>query len=209
MTAEQYSDKPQPYWIGRRIAVLPEGADPIAGRLPVWIRPGGAFGTGGHPTTRLCLRALERHVEPGARVLDVGTGTGILAIAAASLGAGWVLAVDTDMPSVDAARENVRLNGMTERIKILPGSIGAALEETGQSGKVSLAVVNIPIGIVPALLSEGLAAAVAPGGLLSVSGLLASQSPILRADLPARGFNFLGQEREGEWAGILARRSPD
>ena len=100
--------------VGRRIVIVPawEAYAPAPGEVVIRLEPGMAFGTGLHPTTRLCLEALEAHLAPGCTVLDVGTGSGVLAIAAAKLGARSVLALDADPVAVSVARENVALNGV-------------------------------------------------------------------------------------------------
>jgi ribosomal protein L11 methyltransferase len=111
--------------IGRRLVVRPTWRDytPEPGDLVIALDPGMAFGSGLHPTTRLCLEALEDHMRPGASVLDVGTGSGILAIAAARLGASRVLALDTDPLAVRVARENVALNQVESVVRVEVGTV--------------------------------------------------------------------------------------
>src|SRR5919199_4757237 len=113
--------------VGRRSVVVPSWrqADYIAepGDIPLLLDPGMAFGTGLHPTTRLCLRAAEELVQPGQRVLDLGAGSGILAIAAAKLGAGRVEAVEIDPVAAKVCRENVELNSVADIVSVHEGSL--------------------------------------------------------------------------------------
>lgn len=174
--------------------------------IPLRIDSGGVFGSGTHPSTQLCLRALERHLALGATVVDLGTGTGILAIAAAKLGADTILALDIDAESVRVAAQNVVANGVEQQIRVRQGSLAELLSAQADGGPASLVVVNILAGIVESLFREGLAAAVQPGGLLVLAGILASQTPGIRASLQWHGFKQLAQERDGEWVCILAER---
>lgn len=197
----------RPFWTGKKLVVLPAGAKPPleSERIPVWIDSEGSFGTGEHPTTRLCLKVLERHLSAGAVVVDVGTGTGILSIAAVKLGARAVTAVDIDPDAVKAAVHNFHLNGVEKRIRIRRGSIGVILE-TGTPEQASLVIVNILAGAIEQLFSEGLAGLVEPDGWLVLSGVLPAQTPALRACLWRNGFDLAAQEREQEWVCMLARR---
>jgi ribosomal protein L11 methyltransferase len=112
--------------IGERAVVVPSWLDyePLPGDLVLRLDPGMAFGTGLHPTTQLCIALLERHLRPGCRALDLGCGSGILAIAAAKLGARAVLALDTDPVAVTATRENVAHNGVAAQVRVAEGSLG-------------------------------------------------------------------------------------
>ncbi len=210
MNVQSPINAPQPFWAGRRLIILPAGGEPPVGsnRIPIWIDAEGIFGTGQHPTTGLCLQVLERHLSTGAKVIDVGTGTGILAVAAVKLGAGCVCAVDTDPKAMEAAIKNFQLNGVDKQIRIRQGSIEAIPEEAGDRGPASLVIANILAGALEQLFSEGLDGLVQPDGLLVLSGVLLSQTPALRACLQDYGFNLLAQEREEEWVCMLARRIP-
>jgi ribosomal protein L11 methyltransferase len=195
-------------WIGQRLIVLPAGcacAD-RGGRIPIWIEAGGSFGTGEHPTTRLCLRAMERHLRAGDSVTDIGTGTGILAVAAAKLGAGGVLAADIDPQAVQNALQNVLRNGVESRIRVIRGSVREVLGEPPARGPAAMVVVNISAGVIEELFSLGLAGSVQPEGLLVLSGFLSMKTPAVRARLQSDGFQLLAREREGEWICLITVR---
>jgi ribosomal protein L11 methyltransferase len=120
--------------VGRRLVIKPtwRDYDRLPDDLVIELDPGMAFGSGLHPTTRLCLEALEDYLQPGTRVLDVGTGSGILAIAAARLGASQVLALDSDPLAVRVADENVVLNGVESVVRIEVGTV--KIGESGNRG---------------------------------------------------------------------------
>jgi ribosomal protein L11 methyltransferase len=158
------------------------------GFIPLVIEPGMAFGTGHHETTRLALRALAGRVREGARVLDLGTGSGILAIAAAKLGA-RAMGVDIDPSVIPLARENARRNGV--EVEFLEGSL-EALE-----GPFDLIVANLFAELHQALM-PAYAARLAPGGALLLTGILRSKADGVEEALRAWGFSFQ-REAEGEW----------
>lgn len=197
-----------PLRIGRRFVVVPtDDASAIDENLiPLRLEVGRAFGSGDHPTTRLCLKALERHLKAGATMVDLGTGTGILAIAAAKLGAAQVMAVDIDPDSVRIASENAIANGVASQIHVEQGSLAEVLAAQAETGPATLVVANILVGVIEGMFRAGLSTAVRPGGLLILSGLLTAQTPGIRAHLQWGGFKQLAQEQEGEWVCILAER---
>ncbi len=200
-----------PMRIGRRLLVTPAWLDvpPDLDVLSLRIDPGAAFGTGTHPTTRLCLRALERHLmrrQPGVPVIDLGTGTGILAIAAALLGARPVLALDVDPEAVRVARRNVSANGVAEAVRVETGSLAEVLSGGWGLAGAPVVVANILVHVLVDFFANGLAGAVTPGGLLILSGLLRSQTPDIRACLQWHGLTELAQEREEDWVCVLAQR---
>ena len=210
MESDNSGNPSQPFWAGRRLILLPMGVEPASGgdRIPIWIRPDGAFGTGEHPTTQLCLNALERHLPKGAKVIDIGTGTGILAIAAIKLEAGRVLAVDIEPEAVDSAIKNAAANNVQNQIETRLGSIEVALEDAGDHGPATVVIVNILAGAIERLFSEGLELLVRPGGLLVLSGILQTQTSAVRSCLYRYGFALKAQEKQGEWACLLASRLP-
>lgn len=189
--------------IGERIVIKPTWREHVAGPNDVMVilDPGMAFGTGLHPSTRLCLEALEDLVRDGDRVLDVGTGSGILSIAAAGLGAASVLAVDVDPVAVDAARANVAVNHLEHVVTVREGGAAdAALEP------FDLVVANI-IARVIVEHAAPLAAAVRPGGLLIVSGILLERAAEVSAALSEHGVDTEEPRQEGDWCALVGRRT--
>ncbi|MBI4498388.1 MAG: 50S ribosomal protein L11 methyltransferase [Chloroflexi bacterium] len=193
-----------PLRVGHCLVVKPawERYTPEPGDVLLELDPGMAFGTGTHPTTRLCLAALERHLQRGWTVLDLGTGSGILAIAAAKLGAEAVLALDTDPIAVDAARHNVALNHLDGRVTVVRGSIDHPA--VAGVGPVDLLVANLTAGLLLDLARE-MVPAVRPGGLLVVSGLLVEREAEVRARFADLGCTALESEREEGWCALVLR----
>lgn len=165
----------QPSWVTAEEAAAQAAAQGIslsADDVILVLDPGMAFGTGTHPTTQMCLQALERVVEPGMRVLDVGTGSGILAVAAAKLGAPWVYGVDTDDVAVRTAVANAAQNKVQEQIYLAPGSLTDVPEKNWD-----VVVVNILAPVIMGMLAyDGLMAYVAENGRLILSGIIDAQA---------------------------------
>jgi ribosomal protein L11 methyltransferase len=163
--------------------------------------PGMAFGTGLHPTTQLCLEALEQLAQPGAKVLDLGTGSGILAIAAAKLGAGSVTAVDNDPVAVKNARENVIANDVQEIVNVARGSLEDA------SGHYDLAVVNILARVIVEMFREGLWERVRPGGKIVIAGIIVEQETQVIEALKQKELVLSGRQQRGDWVCLVAERA--
>lgn len=182
----------KPTRIGRRLVVRPswESYEPGPDDLVLTLDPENAFGTGNHDTTRLVLEALERHVQPGQRVLDVGAGSGILSIAAILHGAAFVRGIEIDEPSVLTAAHNARDNGVGGRVQIDSASL-ASIEE-----RFMLVLANIETRILVPLARE-LMATVAPGGLLILCGVLACERDELLASYA--GFGLERESARGDW----------
>jgi ribosomal protein L11 methyltransferase len=208
--AESWKANFQPLRIGRRLMIIPAWLNPALepGDIAIRLDPGMAFGTGTHPTTQLCLQAIERHLRPGQSMLDLGTGSGILAIAAARLGASAVLALDVDDEAVRVAGENTLANDVADQVVVAAGSLAEVL--AGQFGEewkgAPLVVANILARVIVKLMGEGLGETVAPGGLLVVSGILDSQAFEVIAALKAAGHQIAAQEHIEEWVAIIARK---
>jgi ribosomal protein L11 methyltransferase len=159
-----------------------------------------AFGTGGHATTRLCLEALARHVHGRERVLDLGTGSGVLAIAAAKLGAREIVALDTDPVACRVARDNVRRNRVGRRVRVRHGALAACAADA-----FDLAVANLTARDVVDVLPD-LARRVRPGGLLILSGLLRGQASPARRAARAAGFGPATARHRAGWVALETRR---
>lgn len=189
--------------VGERLVVKPSWREFTGGPddLVVTLDPGMAFGTGLHPTTRLCLLALERIVRPGDRVFDVGTGSGILALAAARLGAASVLAVDLDDVAVTAARANVVANRLEARIETALGSTEAA----PPGATYDLVVANIIARVIVDIAAD-LAARVRPGGLLVASGILELRRDEVASALGGAGLEVVETLDEADWVALLCRQ---
>ena len=190
--------------VGDRLVVCPSWTEYEAkpGEVVVRLDPGMAFGTGHHPTTRLCLAELECRMRPGARVLDVGTGSGILAIAAAGLGADSVLGLDRDATACTVARRNVRANGAARRVRIVRGSI----PRPDASG-FDLVLANISAKVLTELASP-LAETLAPDGLLIASGVLEEQSAPVAEAFRGAGLHVRDVRAMEDWAVLVASPSP-
>ena len=160
----------QPIRISERLVVCPAWLEEQASPSDIVIRmdPGMAFGTGLHPTTRMCLEMVEEMVEPDMDILDLGTGSGILAIAAVKLGAESVLAIDNDKVAVHVARQNAQLNSVEQQIDVVLGSF----QQSPQSATYDCVLVNILAPVIIRLLQEGMAQLLAPNGVMVLSGLI-------------------------------------
>ncbi|MDY8021868.1 50S ribosomal protein L11 methyltransferase [Paenibacillus polymyxa] len=171
--------------------------------------PGMAFGTGTHPTTSLCLRTLESVIKGGEEIIDVGTGSGILAIGAVKLGAKHVLALDLDPVAVSSARENTRLNGLEERITIKESDLLSVLNASdptlGIQLPVKLVVANILAEII-LLFIDDVYNALEPGGIYIASGIWKNKEEVVETALKAAGFEIAEISRDEDWLAFVARK---
>lgn len=185
-----------------RIVVRPtwEPYEQADDEVVISLDPGLAFGTGSHPTTRGCLLALQKHLEPGWTVLDVGTGSGILAIAAAKLGAERVVAIDTDPVAVGVARENVEANGESSGIELIDGGIEAV---KGSKADLILANITAPdiIAILPSLMES-----IADWRVAIFSGILQAQACSVEEALSDFGLTATVEEPENGWVTLVTKR---
>lgn len=183
-------------------AVAADAARREHGRVTVVIRPSMGFGTGHHATTRLCTALLQRVDLGGRRVLDIGTGSGVLALAARALGAAFVLAVDDDPDAVESARENLALNDVREGVDLLVGDFRQLLIP-----RFDVVVANLTGGLL-AKAAEAVAGAVAEGGTLLISGVtLEEEAEVVAAFAP--WMSVAERLTEDEWMAALLRRTPE
>jgi ribosomal protein L11 methyltransferase len=184
----------QPVRAGRFVIAPTWWEGPELGEFNIRIDPGRAFGTGTHDTTKLCLEAIGEHVSEGNSFLDVGTGTGILAIAAAKLGASTITACDTDEDSVAIARANFELNGLVEKIDLFQGSI------TDASPCSDVVAANLTLDVILPILPLLLNAA---DRVLILSGILAEQGPDIELALKKQCVDNFVMSRSGEWISLV------
>jgi len=196
----------KPVRIGERLVIKPtwEEYQPLDGDLVIQIDPGMAFGTGAHPTTRMCLESLERICFnasggrlPGA-VLDVGTGSGVLSIAAALMGATRITAVDIDPEAVRVTQENLELNGVAQLVEASTTDLGKL------KGDYGVVLANI-LAEELVRLADQLIARVAPGGWLILSGILTEKAAFVQAGFP--GLTLVESPQEAEWSCLTFRKA--
>jgi ribosomal protein L11 methyltransferase len=200
--AEAWKDHYDIERIGR-IVIRPAWREytPARDEVVVSLDPGMAFGTGQHPTTRMCLELMQRLLRPGDFVLDLGCGSGILAIAAIKLGAAKCIAVDTEGQAVRASNDNVALNGLSRQISVFDGSLDAVASD----GPYDLILANINAATVIAL-SQGMFEALKPGREVLAGGVIGEREPEVRAALEVAGFVVDRVQSDGEWRTFVARR---
>lgn len=200
--AKEWKKGLEPRAVTARIVTKPSWTeyDAAPGQIVIDIDPQMAFGTGEHATTRGCLRLLDEVVREGDRVLDVGSGSAILSVAAARLGAGEVVAVEYDPDANVNARENVAHNRVEERVRLIEAM--ADPDFIAAQGSFDLILANILSGVIRPLL-PAFRAALRRGGRLIVSGILQSESEEVRGSAIAAGFGVEREYREEEWWSAL------
>jgi len=205
--AESWKANFHPLAIGRRLLVLPPWVAPMdAARIPLVLDPGMAFGTGAHPSTRMCLEALENLVRPGDLVVDLGCGSGILSVAAVLFGAGHVLACDIDNEAVAATRRSAELNRVDSRLEVFQGSLPETAARLAGRRPADLAVANILAETLRELLREGLAGLVRDEGRLVLSGILADLEGGVEEVAVAVGLTLEQESFEQGWSTLTFRK---
>lgn len=193
----------KPFHAGTRLVVKPswEPFTPDTDDLVIEIDPGMAFGSGTHETTGMCLSLLESVIHGGEEVIDVGTGSGILAIGAALLGAGHVLAIDIDPDAVKVARENIDHNHVGQIVSVQQGNLLDRVTDT-----CDICVANIISDVIISFASP-LMNHIRPGGLFICSGIVSQRSDEVAHALKTAGYEILQKVTKGEWTAFLSRRN--
>ncbi|MCM3761524.1 50S ribosomal protein L11 methyltransferase [Alkalihalobacillus oceani] len=192
----------KPVKVSKSITITPtwESYTPQDGETIIELDPGMAFGTGTHPTTVLCIQALDRTIKGGERVVDVGTGSGVLSIAAAKLGAEQVLALDLDDVAVVSARQNIALNQLEAKISVKQNNL-----LQGVSGNYDIVVANILAEIVVQCIQDA-AAILKPGGSFITSGIIKRKKQEVKDALLEGGFTINEVVEMEDWVAILAEK---
>ena len=202
----------QPIPVGKRVYIVPEwmrGRDIPDGRVPLYLNPGLTFGTGSHPTTQLCLELLEDAIVPGGRALDLGCGSGILAIAALALGAEHVTGVDIDPKAVDVAYENAAMNGVgRDRLTVLAGNVlgDRKLAEKLEPGRNQVVLANIVADVIIPL-SAAAGEFLTPDGVFLTSGIIDERADEVEAAIRANGFTITRRLERAGWCAFRAERA--
>jgi len=193
----------KPVTVSERITIKPvweEYTPKQPGEIVIEMDPGMAFGTGTHPTTILCLRSLEKYLSPGDRVIDVGTGTAILSIAAVKLGASRVLATDLDEVAVRSAQANTELNGVAEQITVKQNDLLQGID-----GPAELVVANILAEII-LRFTDDVYRVLQPGGTFIASGIIRPREADVKDALVRSGLEVIETISIDDWVAIIAKK---
>lgn len=199
----------KPVEIGDKLVIVPEWEAYDGDRTPVRLDPGLLFGTGDHPTTKLCLAAVERYAAPGSRVLDIGCGSGILGIAAVVLGSAAVVAADVDDKAPEIVRANAALNGVEDKFTVHVGDvIGDKRLRAKLGGGYDLVLANIVADVIIPLAPH------APGfmaekGVFVCSGIIDGREDEVSAALAAAGLRVVRHESAEEWHCFICEKETD
>ena len=216
--AEVWKASYHPFLVGKQTVIKPSWCEWEAdeGQIVIELDPGMAFGTGLHPSTQLCLIGLEDHALAGQQVLDLGTGSGILAIAAALSDVKQVLALDIDPLAVESAISNAELNEVADRIHVATGSlpprdhadqdIVRRAEKMAPAG-FGLMLVNILAEVIVDLLERGLCDWLAPDGVMIAAGIIRERQEMVHEALAAAGLAIVDCRTQGDWVAQIARKS--
>ncbi|HEX8033545.1 MAG TPA: 50S ribosomal protein L11 methyltransferase, partial [Ktedonobacterales bacterium] len=205
--------------LAKRTVIRPSWRDytPQPDEVVIELDPGMAFGTGLHPTTRSCVQAIEDVVRLGDTVLDVGTGSGILSLAALKLGAQHALALDVSSAAVDATRANAQINGLADRIDVRLASLEGAAGEPYFPLPPNVDVLGTEIGVFDLVLANIIARVIAqlapvllratrPGGTLIASGIIAERRHEAEEPLRAAGLTNIRAIQDGDWITLVGTR---
>jgi ribosomal protein L11 methyltransferase len=185
--------------------------NPSPERIPIRIDPGMAFGTGTHPTTQLCLEMLEEIIDASAQqsdmqMIDLGCGSGILAVAALKLGAAHALGVDIDQEALQSARKNAQANNVAEQLEFGLGSLNEILQGTYSIHQADLVLANILAPVVVRLLDEGLEKLLISGGEIVLSGILDEQVDEVAEAVTRNGLRLIDRRQIDDWVALHVAR---
>ncbi|MCR8870448.1 50S ribosomal protein L11 methyltransferase [Peribacillus frigoritolerans] len=193
-----------PVKISERFTIVPTWEDytPVSSdELIIELDPGMAFGTGTHPTTVMCIQALERTVTPGDLVVDVGTGSGVLSIAAALLDAKRIQSLDLDEVAVQSAKQNVELNNVQDKVSVSQGNLLDGVNE-----QADIVVANILAEVIMRF-TDDVAKVVKPGGFFIASGIIQTKKQDVKEAIIASGFTVEETILMEDWVAIIAKRN--
>lgn len=199
--ANEWKKYYKPTRVGQKIVVKPtwEDYENQEGNLVIELDPGMAFGTGTHETTSMCIRELEKYVDGTKRVFDIGCGSGILAIAAAKLGAKEVVAGDLDEVAVKVSKENCELNNVSDKVVVKHGSLFEVVE-----GKADVIVANIIADIIK-ILANDISKFLSKDGVFISSGIIHAKIDEVVEALEKNGFEIVEIVKLGEWSAIVSK----
>ena len=188
--------------VGRRLVIKPvwEEYAPSPEEIVIELDPGMAFGTGTHPSTVMCLELLEDYVSGGERVIDIGTGSGILAIAAAKLGAAAVIGIDCDPIAVKSATSNVKLNKVAERVSLRQGDLLTGVQETAD-----LVVANLTSDLIQELATQ-LDAVLKPEGRAILGGIITARLAEVQDSLGEAGYAAVETRTQDDWVTLVVQK---
>lgn len=200
--ASSWKDYFHPIRVGEHVVIKPswEAYEQLAGDLVIELDPGMAFGTGTHHTTAMCIRSLEEVIRPGSTVFDIGTGSGVLAIAAAKLGAESVQAVDLDQVAVRVAKENVVINEVEQVVNVAAGDL-----LTGIHGQADVIIANIIADVIIKLVPD-IPERLKDNGVLIASGIIVERLSDVTAAILNNNLTIDKVIEEGGWVAILVRK---
>ena len=209
--ADEWKKYFKPIRVSDRLTIKPtwEEYSPTPEELVIELDPGMAFGTGTHETTTLCLQTLERVIRGGEEIIDVGTGSGILAIAAIKLGAKHVLALDLDQVAVTVANENVALNGLENSITVRKSDLLKVIESEDKSLGITLPVQIVVANIlaeVIILFCDDVFNALQAGGTYIASGIIAAKEDLVEEAMTEAGLTVIDKYYDQNWVAIVARK---
>jgi len=200
---EAWKEHYHPIPVGKRLLIIPAWLQPEnPNRIPIRIDPGMAFGTGTHPTTQLCLALAEDRIQPGETVIDIGSGSGILSIAALRLGAAHALGVDIEAEAVTSALQNATLNQVERWLELGLGSVSEVRRGQFSIRKAPIVFANILAPILVRLFEDGLADLVESGGCAILSGILVEQEASVLAAAERFGLKLIERQQIEDWVAL-------